>query len=32
MINHLGATRIGVWAIKRVVPPLQRWIYRDAGG
>lgn len=32
MINRLGATRIGVWAIKHLVSPLQRWIYRRTGG
>ncbi len=32
MINRLGATRIGVWTIKRLVSPLQRWIYRATGG
>ena len=32
MINHLGATRIGVWAIKHLVSPLQRRIYRGTGG
>jgi F420H(2)-dependent quinone reductase len=32
MINRLGATRIGVWAIKHVISPLQRWIYRGTGG
>lgn len=32
MINRLGATRIGVWAIKHFVAPLQRWIYRTTGG
>jgi deazaflavin-dependent oxidoreductase (nitroreductase family) len=31
-INHLGATRIAVWAIKHLVSPLQRWIYRSSGG
>lgn len=32
MINHLGATNIGVWAIKHLVSPLQRWVYRISGG
>ena len=32
MINRLGATRMGVWAIKHLVSPLQRWIYRRTGG
>jgi len=28
----IGATRVGVWAIKHVWAPLQRWIYRLTGG
>jgi deazaflavin-dependent oxidoreductase (nitroreductase family) len=32
MPKNLGATPVGVWAIKRVVSPLQRWIYRLTGG
>lgn len=32
LINKLGATRLGVWTIKRVVSPLQRWVYRTTGG
>src|SRR6266487_176674 len=32
MINRLGATRIGVWAIKHLISPLQRWIYHASGG
>lgn len=32
MINHLGASPKGVWAIKNIVSPLQRWIYRKSGG
>ncbi|MFC2055405.1 nitroreductase/quinone reductase family protein [Chloroflexota bacterium] len=32
VINRLGATRTGVWAIKHFVSPLQRWIYRRTGG
>ena len=32
MINRLRATRMGVWAIKHLVSPLQRWAYRRTGG
>jgi deazaflavin-dependent oxidoreductase (nitroreductase family) len=32
LINRLGASRIGVWAIKHFVSPFQRWIYRATGG
>ncbi len=32
MINHLGATRLGVRIIKHLVSPLQRWFYRATGG
>ena len=32
IINRLGATRAGVWAIKHVVSPLQRWVYASSGG
>lgn len=32
MIDRLGATRLGVWAIKHLVSPIQRWIYRITGG
>jgi F420H(2)-dependent quinone reductase len=32
LLNRLAATRIGVWAIKHVVSPLQRAIYRGTGG
>jgi len=31
-IRWLGATRVGVWVIKHVVSPLDRWIYRRTGG
>lgn len=31
-INHLGATHFAVWAVKNLVSPLQRWIYRISGG
>lgn len=32
MINRFGATRIGVWVIKHVISPFQRWIFRTTGG
>jgi deazaflavin-dependent oxidoreductase (nitroreductase family) len=32
MINRFGATRIGVWVIKHVISPVQRWIFRTTGG
>jgi len=32
MINHFAATRIGVWVIKYVISPFQRWIFRTTGG
>ena len=32
MINRLGSTRLGVWTIKHLVSPLQRWLYQLAGG
>lgn len=32
MIDRLGATRLGVWIIKFVVSPMQRFLYRAAGG
>ncbi len=32
MINRLGATRLGVWAIKHLVSPAQRLLYRLTGG
>lgn len=32
VLRRLGATRIGVWAIKHVVSPLDRWLYRLTGG
>ncbi|HSG16170.1 MAG TPA: nitroreductase/quinone reductase family protein [Anaerolineae bacterium] len=31
-IRRIGATRPGVWAIKHVVSPLDRWLYRLTGG
>ncbi|MFN8465081.1 MAG: nitroreductase/quinone reductase family protein [Caldilineaceae bacterium] len=32
MIKWFGATRIGVWAIKHVAAPLDRWLYRRTRG
>jgi len=32
VIYHLGATSIGVWAIKHLFSPMQRWVYRSSGG
>ena len=32
MIYRLGATRIGVWAIKHIISPFQRWIFRTTKG
>lgn len=32
MINRIGGTNIGVQAIRYLVSPLQRWIYRSTGG
>lgn len=32
MIDRFGATRAGVWAIKHLISPLQRWIYRSSKG
>ncbi len=31
-INRFAATRTGVWAIKHLASPLQRWIYHGTGG
>jgi F420H(2)-dependent quinone reductase len=31
-IRRLGGTPLGVWAIKHVVTPLLRWIYRMSDG
>lgn len=31
-INSLGATSIGVWGIKHLVSPLQRWVYQISDG
>jgi len=32
MISRIGARPIGVWIIKHLVSPFQRWIYRVTGG
>ena len=32
MINWLGGTGFGLWSIKHVISPLQRWIYLRTGG
>lgn len=32
MINRLGGTWIGIWTIKHVISPLQRWLYRSTKG
>ncbi len=32
LLIRVAGTRIGVWAIKRIVSPLQRAIYRGTGG
>lgn len=32
ILRRLGATRIGVWVIKHVVSPLDRWLYQRTGG
>lgn len=32
MINHLGASRLGVWMIKHLAAPIQRWLYRLTSG
>lgn len=32
MIKFLGSTQLGVWIIKHLVSPLQRWIYRMSAG
>jgi deazaflavin-dependent oxidoreductase (nitroreductase family) len=32
VIYQLGATSLGVWLIKHLVSPLQRWIYRISKG
>ena len=30
--RHFGATPAGVWVIKHIVSPLDRWLYRLSGG
>jgi len=32
MIDRMGATRFGVWVIKHVISPTQRFLYRATGG
>lgn len=32
MIKRIGATPVGVWGIKHLVSPFQRWVYRTTGG
>ncbi len=32
VLRRLGASRIGVWVIKHLVSPLDRWLYRRTGG
>lgn len=32
MINDFGASPFGVWLIKHLVSPVQRWIFRTTGG
>lgn len=32
MIKRIGATPVGVWVIKHLVSPVQRWVYRTTGG
>ena len=32
ILRRLGATRLGVWVIKHVVSPLDRWLYQRTGG
>jgi deazaflavin-dependent oxidoreductase (nitroreductase family) len=32
LARRWGGTRAGVWAIKHVVAPLDRWLYRRTGG
>jgi len=31
-LNRFASTRIGVWVIKHIVSPLQRWIYQASDG
>ena len=32
LLRRLGATRLGVWVIKHVVSPLDRWLYQRTSG
>lgn len=32
MINHFGVTRLGVWTIKHIISPSQRWLYKLTAG
>src|SRR5512143_1769977 len=32
MMDRVGATRLGVWIIKRIVSPVQRFLYRATRG
>jgi hypothetical protein len=32
ILRRLGATRLGVWVIKHVVSPLDRWLYQRTAG
>jgi len=32
VIDRLGSTRFGVWVIKNIVSPVQRFLYRATGG
>jgi deazaflavin-dependent oxidoreductase (nitroreductase family) len=32
ILQRLGGTRIGIWVIKHVVSPLDRWLYQRTGG
>ncbi len=32
MFKKIGATRLGVWMIKHIISPLDRWLYRLTGG
>lgn len=32
VLRRLGTTQLGVWVIKHLISPLDRWIYRRTGG
>ncbi len=32
LVRRLGATRAGVWTIKHIVSPLDRWLYQRSSG